>query len=97
MRIHWVGRMIAAANPSVDLLHTMKEAGCIEVLFGLETFDHDVAADMGKVSRSHHDAGVTSAMIERFLDAGLFLILSMIYEFPTETNRGPPANAEQHG
>jgi hypothetical protein len=86
LRIHWVGRMIAAANPSVDLLHTMKEAGCIEVLFGLETFDHDVAADMGKVSRSHHDAGVTSAMIERFLDAGLFLILSMIYEFPTETN-----------
>jgi hypothetical protein len=83
--IRWVGRMIAAAHPSAEILLKMKEAGCTEILFGLETFDPRLSADMGKISKSHDDAAETSTMIERFLNAGLFVILSMIYEFPTET------------
>jgi len=85
IRMHWVGRMIAAAHPSRDILSQMKEAGCIEVLFGLETFDPALAADMGKISKFHESPAQTAAMVEDFLHAGLFVILSMIYEFPTET------------
>lgn len=84
IKTRWVGRMIAAAHPDRDLLARMKEAGCVEILFGLETFDPALGADMGKISRLHENAVETETMIESFLDAGLFLILSMIYEFPTE-------------
>jgi hypothetical protein len=87
----WVGRMIAAANPNRELLAMMKQAGCVEILFGLETFDPALSADMGKISRLHENAAETERMIESFLDAGLFLILSMIYEFPTER---PEARAQ---
>ncbi len=83
--IRWVGRMIAAAHPDRELLAMMKQSGCTEILFGLETFDPALSADMGKISRLHETALDTAAMIESFLEAGLFLILSMIYEFPTET------------
>ncbi len=76
--------MIAAANPNREILRLMKEAGCTEILFGLETFDPRLSADMGKVSKSHDNAAETAAMVESFLEAGLFVILSMIYEFPTE-------------
>jgi hypothetical protein len=84
LKTRWVGRMIAAAHPDRALLAAMKEAGCVEILFGLETFDPALAKDLGKISRLHEDAGETEKMIESFLEAGLFLILSMIYEFPTE-------------
>lgn len=84
LKLHWVGRMIAAAHPNRALLGLMKQAGCAEILFGLETFDPQLSADMGKVSKAHASAAATSAMVEAFLDAGLFVLLSMIYEFPTE-------------
>ncbi len=91
IHMRWVGRMIAAARPNRELLAVMKRAGCTEILFGLESFDAALAKDMGKISRLHESPGETTAMIEAFLDAGLFLILSMIYEFPTE---GPEARRE---
>jgi hypothetical protein len=76
--------MIAAAHPDTATLRLMREAGCTEILFGIESFDPAVARDMGKISGRSDTADETLAMIQTYLDTGLFVILSMIYDFPTE-------------
>ncbi|MGB8354879.1 MAG: radical SAM protein [Chthoniobacteraceae bacterium] len=79
-----VGRMVAAAHPDVATLRLMRDAGCTEILFGIESFDPALLRDMGKISGHSDTAAETLAMIRSYLDAGLFVILSMIYDFPTE-------------
>ena len=86
--VRWVGRMIAASHPDAATLRLMREAGCVEILFGIESFDPAVARDMGKISGRRDSANGTLEMVRAFLDARLFVILSMIYDFPTE----PPAS-----
>jgi hypothetical protein len=83
--VRWVGRMIAAAHPDHSTLSLMREAGCTEILFGIESFDPEVLRDMGKISGRNASSAETLAMIDSYLDAGLFVILSMIYDFPTES------------
>ena len=83
--VRWVGRMIAAAHPDTATLRLMREAGCVEILFGIESFDPAVLRDMGKISGRRDTSDETLEMIRSYLDAGLFVILSMIYDFPTES------------
>ncbi len=42
--VRWVGRMIAAAHPDEATLRLMHAAGCVEILFGIESFDPAVLA-----------------------------------------------------
>ena len=79
--------MLAAAHPDAATLRLMRAAGCVEILFGIESFDPAVLRDMGKISGRTDTADETLAMIRAYLDAGLFLMLSMIYDFPTESPR----------
>jgi hypothetical protein len=81
----WVGRMIAAAHPDEATLRLMHSAGCVEILFGIESFDPAVLRDMGKISGRRETSDETVEMIQSYLDAGMFVILSMIYDFPTES------------
>ena len=83
LKLIWVGRMIASANLDAAALQQMKDAGCTEILFGMETFEQATAADMGKVTG--RGPGVSGGMeaVEQLLQADIFVILSLIYAFPT--------------
>jgi len=83
LKTSWVGRMIASANLDTAALQQMKNAGCTEILFGMETFDQATAADMGKVTG--RGPGVMGGMeaVEHLLKADIFVILSCIHAFPT--------------
>jgi hypothetical protein len=83
LNLRWVGRMIASVNLDAATLRLMKEAGCAEILFGMETFEQKTAAAMGKVTG--RGAGVEGGVevVERLLEADIFVILSLIYAFPT--------------
>jgi hypothetical protein len=83
LKMSWVGRMIASANLDAATLQQMKDAGCTEILFGMETFDQATAAEMGKVTG--RGQGVTGGMeaVEHLLKADIFVILSCIHAFPT--------------
>ena len=83
--VRWVGRMIAAAHPDEATLRLMHSAGCVEILFGIESFEPAVLRDMGKISGRRETSDETVEMIESYLDAGMFVILSMIYDFPSES------------
>ncbi|HWB61541.1 MAG TPA: radical SAM protein, partial [Chthoniobacteraceae bacterium] len=82
--VRWVGRMIAAAHPDEATLRLMHEAGCVEILFGIESFEPAVLRGMGKISGRRETSDETLGMIRSYLDAGMFVILSMIYDFPAE-------------
>jgi hypothetical protein len=75
--------MIASANLDAATLQLMKDAGCTEILFGMETFDQATAADMSKVTG--RGRGVTGGVeaVEHLLKADIFVILSCIHAFPT--------------
>jgi hypothetical protein len=82
LRLHWVGRMIAAADPDRELLWQMRDAGCVEVLFGLESFDPETAARLGKISGRHDSPEAAVRLVETFGEEGIFTILSMISGSP---------------
>lgn len=88
--MHWIGRMIAAVHVDQQLLHLMAQAGCREVLFGLETVVPRVARILGKVSARTEKQDVWE-MLEKYDKAGISIILSTIHSSPTET----PAEAQE--
>jgi hypothetical protein len=83
LKIRWVGRMIASVNMDETTLQQMKEAGCTEILFGMETFDQKAATDMGKITGRGCGIGGGIEAVNKLLQADIFLILSLIYAFPT--------------
>jgi hypothetical protein len=86
LKIRWVGRMIASVNMDEITLQQMKEAGCTEILFGMETFDQKAASDMGKITGRGCGIGGGIEAVEKLLKADIFLILSLIYAFPTASD-----------
>jgi hypothetical protein len=83
VKIRWVGRMIASVNMDEATLQQMKEAGCTEILFGMETFEQKTAADMGKITGKGCGIAGGIEAVEKLLKSDIFLILSLIYAFPT--------------
>ena len=53
-----------------------------------ESFEPAVLRDMGKISGRRETSDETVEMIQSYLDAGMFVILSMIYDFPSESAAG---------
>lgn len=80
-QFRWNMRLIADANFKSELIKSLYEAGCREVLFGLETIQEETALSMVKVSQGSELQQITD-LIFKFSDAGVYLILSMIYNFP---------------
>ncbi|MGH7205559.1 MAG: B12-binding domain-containing radical SAM protein [Nitrospiraceae bacterium] len=81
LHIRWTAEMRFEKNLSRDLLTQMRDAGCLKIVFGLESFNQRVMDFMKK--------GITQASVRRVtedcLDLGLAIHCYIIVGFPTET------------
>lgn len=64
-----------------DLLETMKEAGCSDIFYGVETASTSVQKDI----RKGLDLENTYRVIEKTVEEGIFATVSFIIGFPGET------------
>jgi radical SAM superfamily enzyme YgiQ (UPF0313 family) len=77
--VHWGGTSHAAlANPT--LLKQMHEAGCAQLLYGLESFNKRILKHMGKGSTPESNVRA----VQMTLDAGIRPIPNQIIGFPDE-------------
>jgi anaerobic magnesium-protoporphyrin IX monomethyl ester cyclase len=81
LHIQWTAEMRFEKNLSRDLLTQMRDAGCLKIVFGLESFNQRVMDFMKK--------GITQASVRRVtedcLDLGVAIHCYIIVGFPTET------------
>lgn len=81
LHIRWTAEMRFEKNLSRDLLTQMRDAGCLKIVFGLESFNQRVMDFMKK--------GITQASVRRVtedcLDLGVAIHCYIIVGFPTET------------
>lgn len=81
LRVQWTAEMRFEKNLTRDLLTLMRDAGCLKIVFGLESFNQRVMDFMKK--------GITQASVHRIvgdcLDLGIAIHCYVIAGFPTET------------
>ncbi len=81
LQVQWTAEMRFEKNLSRDLLAQMRDAGCLKIVFGLESFNQRVMDFMKK--------GITQASVRRViddcLDLGVAIHCYIIAGFPTET------------
>jgi hypothetical protein len=81
LNLQWTAEMRFEKNLSRDLLTLMRDAGCLKIVFGLESFNQRVMDFMKK--------GITQANVRRIvddcLDLGIAIHCYIIAGFPTET------------
>jgi hypothetical protein len=81
LNLQWTAEMRFEKNLSRDLLKLMREAGCLKIVFGLESFNQRVMDFMKK--------GITQDSVRRItedcLDLGIAVHTYIIVGFPTET------------
>jgi hypothetical protein len=81
LHIRWTAEMRFEKNLSRELLTQMRDAGCLKIVFGLESFNQRVMDFMKK--------GITQASVRRVtedcLDLGVAIHCYIIVGFPTET------------
>ncbi len=81
LNIQWTCEMRFEKNLSRDLLALMRDAGCLKIVFGLESFNQRVMDFMKK--------GISQASVRRVtedcLDLGIAIHCYIIAGFPTET------------
>ncbi|MBM4121956.1 MAG: radical SAM protein [Nitrospira sp.] len=81
LNLQWTCEMRFEKNLSRDLLTLMRDAGCLKIVFGLESFNQRVMDFMKK--------GITQASVRRVtedcLDLGIAVHCYIIAGFPTET------------
>ncbi|MEW6544927.1 MAG: radical SAM protein [Nitrospirota bacterium] len=81
LNFQWTAEMRFEKNLTRDLLALMRDAGCLKIVFGLESFNQRVMDFMKK--------GITQASVRRItedcLDLGVAIHCYIIAGFPTET------------
>lgn len=81
LNLQWTCEMRFEKNLSRDLLTLMRDAGCLKIVFGLESFNQRVMDFMKK--------GIVQASVRRItedcLDLGIAVHCYVIAGFPTET------------
>lgn len=67
-------------KPNDKLLGLLKDTGCFEIAFGIETIDNGLLKDMNKCQ----DVSVIADMVSKVDEFGISLMLFLILGFPTE-------------
>ncbi len=80
LRIQWTAEMRFEKNLSRELLSRMRDAGCLKIVFGLESFNQRVMDFMKKGIKQAHVRRIT----EDCLDLGIAIHCYIIVGFPTE-------------
>ena len=67
-------------KPNIELLKLLRETGCFEIAFGIETVDNSLLKDMNKCQ----DISIIEDMVDKVSENGMSLMLFLILGFPTE-------------
>jgi anaerobic magnesium-protoporphyrin IX monomethyl ester cyclase len=81
LNLQWTCEMRFEKNLSRELLSQMRDAGCLKIVFGLESFNQRVMDFMKKGIKQDHVRRIT----EDCLDLGIAVHCYIIVGFPTET------------
>lgn len=81
LNLQWTCEMRFEKNLSRELLTLMRDAGCLKIVFGLESFNQRVMDFMKKGIKQEHVRRIT----EDCLDLGIAVHCYVIVGFPTET------------
>lgn len=80
LNLHWTAEMRFEKNLSRDLLGMMREAGCLKIVFGLESYNQRIMDFMKKGIKQESVRRIT----EDCLDLGIAIHCYIIVGFPTE-------------
>ncbi len=81
LNLQWTCEMRFEKNLSRDLLGQMRDAGCLKIVYGLETYNQRMMDFMKKGIQQEHVRRIT----EDCLDLGIAIHCYIIVGFPTET------------
>ncbi len=81
LNLKWTAEMRFEKNLSRELLTSMREAGCLKIVFGLESFNQRIMDFMKKGIKQESVRRIT----EDCLDLGIAIHCYIIVGFPTET------------
>lgn len=81
LNVQWTAEMRFEKNLSRELLALMRDAGCLKIVFGLESFNQRVMDFMKKGIKQENVRRIT----EDCLDLGIAVHCYIIVGFPTET------------
>lgn len=81
LSVQWTAEMRFEKNLSRELLASMRDAGCLKIVFGLESYNQRVMDFMKKGIKQEH----VRRIIDDCLDLGIAIHCYIIVGFPTET------------
>jgi len=81
LNLQWTAEMRFEKNLSRELLTSMRDAGCLKIVFGLESFNQRIMDFMKKGIKQESVRRIT----EDCLDLGIAIHCYIIVGFPTET------------
>ena len=79
--VHWRGEAIIRPEMTLEILKKIKEAGCFDLSFGIESGSQRVLDRMGK----HFRLVDAQRIIRQAYDIGIRVTLNFMFGFPTET------------
>ena len=82
LQIRWGGQGVIRKEMSGDLLRKMKAAGCMSMVYGIESFSDTVLKQMNKP----YTQVLAREILSRTKDAGIETIINVIVGFPGETD-----------
>ncbi len=80
-RIAWTGQALVRTDMTADDFKLLKRAGCVTLVFGVESFSDDVLKRMGK----RFVAADAATVLRRAKDVGLQVMINLIVGFPGES------------
>lgn len=81
--ITWRGKAVIRPEMSADLLRKMKDAGCSELIYSIDSGSQKIVNKMNKHLMKIDDA---ERIIRETHDAGIRVVLRFMFGFPTETS-----------
>ncbi len=83
LNLQWTAEMRFEKNLSRELLTSMRDAGCLKIVFGLETFNQRMMDFMKKGIQQEHVRRISDDCV----DLGIAVHCYVIVGFPTETEQ----------
>ncbi|NLH49201.1 MAG: radical SAM protein [Myxococcales bacterium] len=80
-RLAWTGQCLARPDMTADDYRLLRRAGCVSLVFGIESFSDDILRRMGK----RFDASQAASALRDAKSAGLEVLINLIVGFPGET------------
>ena len=89
-RMAWTGQAVVRKDMTAKDFALLKQAGCVSLVFGVESFSDDVLKLMNK----RFDAKTAARVLRQAREAGIETIINLIVGFPGETEEAFAATCD---